>query len=278
MTLLGKVFVGMILTLSCVFLGLAIAVTATHRNWREVVVGKTGLQAKVGDLERQVTQLRAERQEVQNSLNLEQAARRTALAALQTRASDFEGQLLASRARVEELQGEHSKLVNTDNQRVEELARLSADNANLRTQILAERQERDELFGKATEANDLLNRYRGEYDNLAERNGQLLAQLTRYQEVIDKLGVNPNDPLDGAPPDVNGEILVVRQPSNEVEISVGYDEGIRKGHFLEVTRGGRYLGKVRVTATTPGRAVAEILKDFRNGTIQKGDRVDTTID
>ncbi len=59
---------------------------------------------------------------------------------------------------------------------------------------------------------------------------------------------------------------------------MGYDEGIRKGHFLEVTRGGRYLGKVRVTATTPGRAVAEILKDYRTGTIQKGDRVDTTLD
>ncbi len=191
MTLLGKIFVGMIFVLSLVFCTLAISVTATHRNWREAVIGADGLEAKVKKLERQVDQMQAERDATRTALNLEQAARRTALAALQSRASDYEAQLLAARARVEELQGEHSKLVNTDNQRVEELARLSADNANLRGQILLERQERDELFGKATEANDMLNRYRGEYDNLSERNAQLLAQLTQYQEVIDKLGSTP---------------------------------------------------------------------------------------
>jgi hypothetical protein len=116
---------------------------------------------------------------------------------------------------------------------------------------------------------------------LEERNQQLLTQLTRYQEVIDKFGMNPNDPLDGAPPSVNGEVLVVNQPINMVELSIGWDEGLRVGHMLEVTRGGQYLGKVRVKKAdpvNPDRAVAEILNDFRQGVIQKGDRVDTTLD
>ncbi len=278
MTLLGRIFVGIIFVFSLVFLGLALALTATHRNWRDLVIGKNGYKEQVAQRDREITKLNADLLEIKNDLNLEQSARRTALAALQTKVSQYEQQLFNAQQLVEKLQGENSSLAQTDQQRAEELARLSQDNANLRTQILAERQERDDLFVKATQVTDQLNLYRGIHDNLEERNKQLVAQLTQYKEVIDKLGVNPNDPLHGAPPEVNGEVLVVNQPTNEIEVSIGYDEGIRKGHFLEVTRGGRYLGKVRVTKTAADRAVAEILKDYRLGTIQKGDRVDTTID
>ena len=37
MTLLGKIFTGLILVMSVLFLGLAISVYATHVNWRKVV-------------------------------------------------------------------------------------------------------------------------------------------------------------------------------------------------------------------------------------------------
>ena len=62
------------------------------------------------------------------------------------------------------------------------------------------------------------------------------------------------------------------------EISIGFDEGLRDGHLLDVTRDGRYITRVRVRKTEPDRAVAEILADFNEGIIQEGDRVDTAIE
>jgi hypothetical protein len=61
-------------------------------------------------------------------------------------------------------------------------------------------------------------------------------------------------------------------------VSIGYDEGLRQGHLLEVTRAGKYVGKLRVSKTEPDRSVAEILEDFSELTLQEGDRVDTTFE
>ena len=282
MTLLGKIFVGLITLLSLVFLGLAIAVTATHRNWRDVVLDPVkGLKVVAEAKERTNQQLQQSLQKNKEELAQEQAARRTALAALESRVAIYEEQLSNSQKKQEALQSQVTENISIDKSRADELERLSKDNTNLRAQILAERQERDVLFVRASKVTDQLSLYRGLSDNLEERNKQLLTMLTRYQEVIDKLGVNPNDPLDGAPPVVNGQVLVVNRPANLVEVSIGWDEGLREGHLLEVTRGGRYLGKIRVKKadpTRPDRAVAEILNDFRQGVIVEGDRVDTTLD
>ena len=99
-----------------------------------------------------------------------------------------------------------------------------------------------------------------------------------FEEVIAAKGIDINEPLDGAPPERNGNILLIDRPSDLVLISIGSDEGLRAGHFLEVTRKGRYVGKLKVRNTEPDRAVAEILRDYSEGILEEGDRVDTTLD
>jgi hypothetical protein len=278
MTFLGRIFVFIILILSIVFMALAINVTATHRNWRDLVLNpETGLKLKVEALETQVKQLNDRLVRARDDLAIEQASRRTSLAVLQTRADQYQQELQTASANALTLQGQVSEMTNVDNQRTEELTRLSQDNSNLRNQVTAERRGRDELFQKATDIADQLTKYRGQTSNLTERNEQLLQQLTQFKEVIDKLGVNPADPLDGAPPARTGMVIAVMKASNTVEVSIGYDEGIREGHLLDVTRAGRYITKLRVKSTRPDRAVAEILTDFRLGSIQEGDRVSTTL-
>ncbi|MCG8653916.1 MAG: hypothetical protein MI861_29020, partial [Pirellulales bacterium] len=138
--------------------------------------------------------------------------------------------------------------------------------------------DRDKLFAETLLLTDQMNVLRGFKQELEERNRQLMAQVTRYEEVMTSRGVDPNEPLDGAPPDRNGNVLVINRPKHLVEVSIGFDDGLRKGHFLEVTRRGRYIGKLRVTNTEPNRAVAEIMKDYSEGIILEGDRVDTSID
>ena len=55
MNWLGKVFVVLILIMSLVFMGLAMAVYATHKNWKEVIDGPNGLAARSFSKQKQRT-------------------------------------------------------------------------------------------------------------------------------------------------------------------------------------------------------------------------------
>ncbi len=282
MTLLGKSFSAVILILSAVFMVLALAVNASHRNWRDVVLtgvnGQPGLKAQVEQRSRENEQLTNEKNDLLTDLAFEQAARRTALAALQTQLDQLKTDLQSSEASVQQLTAQLTVLSQTDLSRAQELERLTAENARLRTQVRTEQQDRDTLFTQTLELTDQMNKLRGFKQQLEERNLQLMAQVTRFEEVIEAKGIDVNEPLDGAPPERNGAILQIDRPSQLVLVSIGYDEGLREGHLLEVTRRGRYVGKLKVRNTEPDRAVAEILEDYSELILQEGDRVDTTLD
>ena len=65
-----------------------------------------------------------------------------------------------------------------------------------------------------------------------------------------------------------------------VEISVGSDDGMRKGHKFVVTRpsNGKYIGIIEVIQVDdPSRAVCRPDKATQNDQIQKGDRVQAYI-
>jgi len=278
MTLLGKAFTVVIFLLSAVFMVLALAVNASHRNWRDVVLGDNGLKSDIEKISRVNEQLRDSKDRIQADLDREQAARRTALAALQTQVDTLQDQLETSENEVVSLRSDNSTLVQLDESRAAELQRLTDSNIALRDQIRTEQQDRDTLFTETLTLTDQMNTLRGFKQELEVRNQQLIAQATRYKEVMTSKGIDVNEPLDGAPPDRNGNILQIDRPTSLVLVSIGYDEGLRKGHLLEVTRNGRYMGKLKVRNTEPDRSVAEILDDYSEGILQEGDRVDTTIE
>jgi Ca-activated chloride channel family protein len=73
-------------------------------------------------------------------------------------------------------------------------------------------------------------------------------------------------------------VVLAATPDN-VEISIGSDDGVLVGHQLEVyrTAGGSntYLGKIEVIKTSPDQAVCKVLPQFRKGVIEASDRVST---
>lgn len=278
MTFLGKIFSALVLILSVVFMALALAVNASHRNWRDVVMEPgTGLKAKVEEVERNIIGMRDRLQASQEALAREQAARRTSLAALQTQLDQAQQNLQTSEAAVQQLEAKNTELAQLDKSRAEELQRITAENSQLRSQIRTEQEDRDTLFAQTLLLTDQMNTLRSLLDVERERNEQLIAQVDRFVEVLEAKGINVNDPIDGAPPERNGVVLVVHRPSDLVEVSIGYDDGLREGHLLDVTRSGQYLGKLRVRKTEPDRAVAEILPEYRTGIIKERDRVDTSV-
>ena len=278
MTLLGKSFCVVIMILSLVFMVLSLAVNASHRNWRDIVLGPDGYKSRIETVSRENEQLRAEKQTTQVALDREQAARRTALAALQTQKSQIQDQLQNSLDTVQKLEAENTVLSQLDRSRAEELQKLTEETKRLRQQIRDEQADRDKIFTETLKLTDQMNELRGIRQELEVRNQALKNQITRYKEVVDSKGIDINEPLHGAPPKRNGNILVVNRPKLLVELSIGYDDGLRPGHYLEVTRSGRYISKVRVRNTEPNRSVAEIIRDYSEGIIQEGDRVDTTLE
>ncbi len=278
MNLLGKSLTFAVFVLSVVFMIVAIAVNASHRNWREVVLGPDGLKQQIETIEATNKQLRDAAQRSQAALDREQAARRTSLAALQTQLSEAREQLTQSAADVEELRAANTELAQLDRARAAELEAKSAEVASLRSELRKEQQDRDALFARALELTDQVSQATGLLQNQKQRNEQLLTQLTRLEEVTEAMGINVDDPLDGAPPDRNGNVLVVNRQRKQVEVSIGSDDGLRDGHLLDVTRDGSFVTRLKVRYTEPDRAVAEILTDYNNRTIQEGDRVDTTFE
>jgi uncharacterized phage infection (PIP) family protein YhgE len=277
MTLLGKFLATFIFILSVAFMVLSLAVNASHRNWRDAVLDpSTGLKKQIEVISRTNQQLTDDRQRTQAALDREQAARRTALAALQTQLDQMEQVLRTSEATVQQLEAKSTELAQTDRSRAEELQRLTEETRKLRDQIRTEQEDRDSLFAETLKMTDQMNLLRGSLQGQVERNEQLAAQLGRYREVVEMKGIDVNEPLDGAPPDRNGTVLVVNRPLDMVEVSIGYDDGLRDGHMLDVTRSGRFVGRLRIRKTEPNRSVAEILKDYNQSPIQEGDRVDTT--
>lgn len=282
MTLIGKAFTFAVLVLSVIFMILALVANASHRNWKDVVLtgvnGQPGLKQQIETLRRTNDQLREQQNRLQQTLDRERAGRRTALASLQTQLTRLQDDLTSSEKRVQDLNASNIALAQENETNAEELQRLTDKNRDLRDTIRTEQQNRDKLFTQTLTLTDQMNQLRGFKTQLEERNAQLATQVTRFEEVIAAKGINVNDPLDGAPPERNGVILEVDRPRRLVSVSIGEDEGLRRGHYLEVTRGGRYVGKLQVRRTFPDRAVAEILVDYSEGVLQEDDRVDTTLD
>jgi len=279
MTLLGKILTVLILIMSVWFLGFAMMVYATHTNWRdEAEATKQKLQNQQ-EVNRQLKEMQAD---LTSQIALEQAARRHALASLETK--------LASRTtELERAQQELAKLTATEGTTAgalvaaqNELTNVTTEVKQLRGEIRVAQDDADSKFQNIVKLTDELNQMRRIKTDLENRQAPLVASVARFKSTLEKMGVGVEVSKDGMvrtdaegiPPKVDGIVVGVGE-KNLVEISIGSDDGIQIGNKLDVYRNNAYLGKVVVLKTAPDRAVAEIIPEFRRGTIRKGDRVAT---
>ena len=291
MTLLGKIFTGLILVMSVLFLGLAISVYATHVNWRKVVSNPTPASGEQLGLEQKLKtqldvneQLKKRQNDLMASIALEQAARRFALAALETK-------LKARSDELERVQQELAKLTATEGTTAgalvtaqNELTNITNEVKSLRETVREAQKDVDHQFDIVVKVTDEINQMRRVKTDLENRQRPLQAAVAAMKSAMDKLGVHVDVGQDGTvrtdvdriPPNVLGEVVKVGD-KELIEISIGDDDGILVGHKLDVYRDDAYLGKVIVVKTSPDRAVAEIIPEFKRGTIRKGDRVATKL-
>jgi len=288
MTMLGKIFTVLITLMSFCFMMCAVQVYMTHRNWRDLALRPAtevkdastplGLKHQLKEREEEKAKLERELSDKQDALAREKAARRKAIAVLESRIRQLDRDYAA---KVEENRGleERQRLAIVSLQTAENnLTVLKDENAALRERIILVQKDRDDQVGRVVAITDQIHQDRGNVRRLKERNEQMIADLAKAKKILKAKGIKSLDaPVDQKPPRTSGQITAVSKSGKLVEISIGSDDGISEGHELDVTRGSSYQGRITIRKVTPDKAVGEVLPKYKKGNIQKGDKVATKI-
>ena len=278
MSLLGKICIVLIFVMSILFMAFSMSVYATHRNYRDAIKDpNNGLDAKLRTAEDQARQKEADNERILTQLQMERAARKESIAVLETRAREFSGQLLKREKDYEELQNKHRQAIATLETAEARMADLKGEVEGLRDSIQTAQKDRDEQFAAVVKLTDTIHENESLVRRLKERNDQLETQVGRMAKVMRRNGITEFDDVENIPPRLDGIVTVVRD-ENVIEISLGADDGLKKGHTLEVFRAaGDYLGRVIITDVSPDRAVGRIIPEYRQGVIKRGDKVATKL-
>jgi multidrug efflux pump subunit AcrA (membrane-fusion protein) len=283
MNLVGKIFVVLILVMSVVFMAFAMSVYATHRNWREMVMNEQpsvdkpmGLSHRLKDEQTRNKELTEQLDKLNQQLESEKAAKTQAVAKLENELKVSEGELKSLKTAQSEL----------DKAQRDAIAAMTATQANAtrdrkevetqRGSLDDARKDRDAHFKEVTRLTEELNQAVNEKDLLKKRTTELSKDLAKADQLLKKFSLDKSKDYTGVPPVVDG-IVTATPGGGVVEISLGADDGLLKGHLLEVYRisGGQstYVGRIEVVKTAPDRSVCKIDPKFQNSNVMKGDRV-----
>jgi len=283
MNLVGKIFTVLILIMSVFFAAMAVSVYATHKNWKKEVTNPTPSPGENLGLREQLEQQKTRREELEDQkLNLERE-----LAAQESARIDAVKRLENEKARLAEelanFKKQHDDLVESERTAVaamkaiqETLAKLRGDLDTANKQVDQSRQDRDAHFKEVVRLTDALHQAVNELKRLRARQIELAEDLAKANEVLRHFGLDANVSISGTPPDVDGVVLAVPRP-DLVEISIGADDGLMKGHVLQVYRltgsGPTYVGRIEVVKTEPDRSACKVDPKWQQSHVQRGDRV-----
>jgi hypothetical protein len=274
MTLLGKIFTVLIFIMSVAFCILAVVTFATHKHWKDEALAR---KTKIESLETEIKAKKDEIEAVKGELAVEQVARRNTLGTLQVKLALLAADL-DNNSKV--LRDTNSSLtVQTQAAKVAEdqLAAITAEVNKLRTEIRLAQQDRDEIFNKSVGLNDKLNQAESLRQRLDELNRQLQDQYAQLNRVATKMGITADMVVSQIPPPLDGVVTTVDEAHGLVEISLGKDDGLKKGHMLQVFRGSQYLGQITLREVGADRSVGDIDKKLQRGRMKKGDNVTTKL-
>jgi hypothetical protein len=278
MNLVGKIFTVLIFVMSVAFMVMALMVYAAHKNWREIVTdSKTGLKVRMDQLNTEKADLTTKKTNLEKELEEVKNAKQKELVALENRVQE-----LTDDAKRREQ--DQAKLKQSERDAVAAMTVTQAEAKKLREEVEGLRQkeekaqaDRDLHFKEVQRLTDELHDQVNKLSTLKDRNRTLTQDYAKATETLRLFNLNPNiDYHDKQPPEVQGKVLAVRN-GGLVEISLGADEGLRKGHPLEVYRvsssGSSYVGRIQVMETTPDRAVCKIDPKYQQSDIKNGDDV-----
>jgi superfamily II RNA helicase len=289
MNLLGRIFVVLILVMSLVFLGFSVAVYATHKNWKAVVLRPReeakqgqppGLKFQLEDERNRANQLQDQLKKLKEATQTEDQALRQRLGQLETDKTVLQkerDQLLNEQAGLKEGERRAVEAAQVAQETLE--ARLE-ESRKLRSDLAKAYEDRDSRFKESVELTDKLHEAETKLARLESNTQMLVRQVALYRERAEKQGVDINAPADNIPPKLDGIVLAARS-NGLVEISLGSDDGLRKGHqayiFRQQKGEAKPVAKIEVVEVTPDKSVGKVIPEYRLGPIERNDRVATRL-
>ena len=284
MNIIGKIFVFAVFVMSLVFMSFAIALFSTHTNWREeitrpadqVQAGKPlGYKLQLDEAKKERETLTAEIAKLTAEVAASEAARDQIVAKIQTALGEKDKELQALRkakdAREDERENAQTELAMTRT----ELEKATKTVEGLRNDIRGMQAKVDEQVTRTAKLAGELHEKESFLEIATERKAQLEKQVANARLLLKQHGLAieslPRDHV----PTAGGVVTAVADDS--IEVTLGGDDGVQMGHFLEVYRNDEYLGRVQVISVKPDRSVGRVIREFKRGDIQPGDRVATRL-
>jgi len=272
MNLVGKIFTVLIFLMCVVFGTFALMVHGAHKNWKVEVVA---LNDQLTAANKDKKNLEEEKVSLDTALKDEKARTLKRLVALENEKNLAVAERDANAAKIQEAEDKARRLVLAIEGANKNLAVLQTAIDGMRKDIKVTVDERNSLESKLVNTTDDLQNAVNERAKLEKLGAQLAAQINQLKQLAQYFKLTQNSMAKTPPTDLEGEVTSAPRP-DVVEISVGADDGVRKGHKFVVTRPstGKYIGIIEVIQVDYGnRAVCRPESKSMNDQIQRGDHV-----
>jgi hypothetical protein len=284
MNAIGKIFVFAVFIMSLVLMTFAGAIFVSHTNWQAEIDRRPedcfagqrpGYKFQLAEAEKERDKLQQEITQLTQRVSASELARDQVVAKLQTALSEKSGELeLLRKEKVEREEAQQKALAELETAQTA-LKTAAAQVEELRAQVREQQGTVDTQVGNAAKLAAQLEETKAFLAIATERKEQLEQQVANARDLLRQSGLTLDSlPKDRVPP-LDGDVIGVAE--NSIQVSLGSDDGLQVGHTLEVYRSGQYVGRAIVRSVKSDRAIAELVREYSRGIVQRGDKVTTKL-
>ena len=281
MNIIGKIFVFAVFVMSLMLMTFAGVIYTSHVNWKDAVERKRidgqepGYKVLIKEAEEKRLELEGDITRLQAKVAESEQSRDQVLAKLQTAMVQKDEELRTLRLEKDERQAKMEQAVDDVRKLREDLLEADKNVAALQAQVTAQQQKVDSQVDKSAQLSAALAESQAELTIAEERKAQLETQVANARVLLKQNGLAIGNLPKDRVPTLDGDVTAVA--AGTIQVSLGSDDGLQVGHTLEVYRGGEYIGRAVVKTVMPDHAVAEIVKAYARGIVQRGDKVTTRL-
>jgi len=281
MTFVGKILVILIMAFSLVFLGISTVVFTTATNWSDKSKKQASeiqkIQGQLADAQDKAKQAETKYEAAKKEHETETKAHEVRVADLQKQVTAAEGEMTQARSQLETAQKNAQVALAEATARKGQIDVLNETLAKAQTQANEFNAQNIEL----TDQKRILEREKATLEQNARDLRDFKAKAVSYLAdkgiPLDKLNIGQSRSVSDP---VEGRVVEVDATRRSMEISIGSDDGLAVGNELYVFRiqpRAEYIGKVRIEAVYPDKAVAKFIGNTVNGKrVQENDIVSST--
>ena len=284
MNVIGKIFVFAVFVMSLMLMTFAGVIFMSHVNWKDEVHRdpkdclpgqQPGYKYQIEAAKKERATLESEITSLKQKVAESEQSRDQVVAKLQTAIVQKDQELQSLRADKDKRQAEMEKAVEDVRRLRDDL--LAADKAveQLQAHVKDQQAKVDAQVDKSAQLSASLAESQAQLTIAEERKAQLEKQVANARILLKQNGLTVDSLPKDRVPTLDGDVIAVAAGS--IQVSLGSDDGLQVGHMLEVYREGEYIGRAVVKTVMPDHAVAEIVKAYARGVVQRGDKVTTRL-